>query len=146
MSSTLVLATPEFTKPFVVECDASKFRIGAVVMQEGHQIAFENGKLNKRERLKSTYDKEMLAIIHALTKWRQYLLQSKILIKTDHNSLQYLLQQQTSSTEQQKWIEKIATFDMEILYKRGKDNVVVDALSRKDEETKAYAISVAVPD
>ena len=68
------------------------------------------------------------------------------MIRTDHNSLQYLLQQQTLSTEQQKWIEKIATFDMEILHKRGKDNVVVYALSRKDGEVKASAISVAVPD
>ena len=40
----------------------------------------------------------------------------------------------------------IATFEMEILHKRGKNNVVVDALSRKDEEVKAYAISIAVPD
>ena len=100
-------------------------------MQEGHPIAIESRKLNKRERLKSTYDKEMLAITHALTKWRQYLLGSKILIKTDHNSLQYLLQQQTLSTKQQKWIEKIGTFDMEILHKQGRNNVVVDALSRK---------------
>ena len=88
----------------------------------------------------------MLAVIHALTKWRQYLLGRKILIRTYHNSLQYLFQQQALSTEQQKWIGKIATFDMEILHKRGKDNVVVDALSRKDEEIKAYAISMVVPD
>ena len=88
----------------------------------------------------------MLAIIHALAKWRQYLLGSKILIRTDHNSLQYLLQQKTLSTKQQKWIEKIATFDMEILHKRGRDYVVADALSRKDEEVKAYAILVAVLD
>ena len=88
----------------------------------------------------------MLAIIHSLTKWRQYLLGSKILIRIDHNSLQYLLHQQTLSTEQHKWIEKIDTFDMEILYKQGKDNVVVDALSQKYEDVKAYAISVIVLD
>ena len=144
MLSTPVITTLDFTKPFVVE--SSGFRIGAVLMQEGHPIAFESRKLNKRESLKSTYDKEMLAIIHALAKWRHYLLGRKILIRTNHNSLQYLLQQKTLSIEQQKWIEKIATFDMEILHKRGKDNVVVDALSQKDEEVKAYAISTAILD
>jgi hypothetical protein len=115
-------------------------------MQDGHPIAFESRKLNKTECLQSTYNKEMLAIMHALTKWRQYLLESKFLIRTDHNSLQYLLQQKTLSTEQQKWIEKIATFDMEILHKRGKDNIAVDALSRKDEETQVFAISIAIPE
>ena len=99
MSSTPVLATPDFTKPFIVECDASGFGIGTLLMQGGHPIAFESRKLNKRERLKSTHDKEMLSIIHALTKWWQYLLGSKILMRTDHNSLQYLLQQHTLSTE-----------------------------------------------
>ena len=99
MSSTPVLATPDFTKPFVFECNASGFWIGEVLMQEGHPITFESRKLNKRESLKSMYDQEMLVIIHTLTKWRQYLLGRKILIRTNHNSLEYLLQQQTLSIE-----------------------------------------------
>ena len=102
MSSTPVLTTPDFTKPFAIECDALVSGLGVVLMQEGHPIAFESRKLNKRESLKSTYDKEMLAIIHALAKWRRYLLGIKILICIDHGNLQYLLQQKTLSTEQQK--------------------------------------------
>jgi hypothetical protein len=62
-------------------------------MQEGHPRAFESRKLNKKEKLKSTYNKEMLAIMHALDKWRQYLLGSKFSIRTDHNNLEYLLRQ-----------------------------------------------------
>jgi hypothetical protein len=53
--TTLVLVTPNFAKPFVVEFYASRFKIEAVLMQEDHQIAFESQKLNKREAFKSTY-------------------------------------------------------------------------------------------
>ena len=115
-------------------------------MQDEHSIAFESMKLNKREQLKSTNDKEMLAIMHALEKWRQYLLERKIMVYTNHNSLQYLLQQKTLCIEQQKWIEKIVAFDMEIIHKKGKDNVVADALSKKDEEMNSYPVIVVIPE
>jgi hypothetical protein len=66
----MVLATLDFSKPFVIKCDASGLRIGVVLMQDAHPIAFESRKLNKRECLKSTYDKEMLSIMHDLSKWQ----------------------------------------------------------------------------
>ena len=69
MSTAPILETPKFSKQFVVECDASEFRIGSVLIQEGHPITFERRKLNKRECLQSTYNKETLSIMHALTKW-----------------------------------------------------------------------------
>ena len=67
------------------------------------------------------------------------------MIRIDHSSVQYLLQQKTLSTEQSKWIEKIVAFDMETIHKKWKENVIADALSRKDEDITSYSISVAIP-
>lgn len=81
-----MLATLNFTNPFVVEYDASVFGISVVLMQDDHMISFDSRKLNKREILKYTYDKEMISIIHVLSKWQQYLLGNKLLICIDHNN------------------------------------------------------------
>ena len=92
MSSCPVLALPDFTQPFVLECDASGEGIGAVLMQGGHPIAFESRKLLLHERLYSIYDKEMLAIMHALAKYRQCLVGNKFRVRTDHISLRFFLE------------------------------------------------------
>eukprot|EP00253_Pinus_taeda_P034573 PITA_34573 len=70
MSNCPVLALLDFTQPFVLECDASGEGIGAMLMQGGHSITFESRKLLPHERLYSIYDKEMLAIMHALAKYQ----------------------------------------------------------------------------
>ena len=70
MSSCPVLALPNFTQSFMLECDASGEGIGAILMQNHHPIAFESIKLKEYKRLYSIYDKEMLAIMHALAKFR----------------------------------------------------------------------------
>ena len=87
MTSTPVLAAPYFTKKFILEYDASRTNLGTFLMQDKHPIAFKIRKLKPREQTKSTYDKEMLAIMHALVKWKQYLFEAKFLAKTDHNNL-----------------------------------------------------------
>lgn len=86
----------------------------------------------------------MLAIIHALNKWSQFLLGSKFSIHRDHNCLQFLLQQKTLSTKKHKWMEKLSMFNMEILHKRGKDNVVFDTLPQKYEDTTTCVALVVV--
>jgi hypothetical protein len=92
ISTCPILALPDFTLPFVLECDAFDEGIGEDLMQGGHPIVFESRKLSQIERLYSIYDKEMLAIMHSLTKFRQYLVGNKFLVKTDHNNLKYFLE------------------------------------------------------
>jgi hypothetical protein len=148
MCTAPVLTTPDFTKTFIVECDASGNGIGVVLMQEGRPLAFESRPLKGRDLHKPIYEKEMMAILHALKKWRPYLIGRHFKVKTDHDSLKYFLEQRLSSEEQQKWVTKILGYDFEIVYKKGKQNVVADALSRKDEDVEAFlcAISIIQPD
>jgi hypothetical protein len=143
-----VLTTPDFTKTFIVECDASGNGIGAVLMQEGRPLAFESRPLKGRDLHKPIYEKEMMVILHALKKWHPYLIGRHFKVRTDHDSLKYFLEQRLSSEEQQKWVTKILGYDFEIVYKKGKQNVVADALSRKDKEVEAFlcAISIIQPD
>ncbi|XP_057857677.2 uncharacterized protein LOC131066833 [Cryptomeria japonica] len=104
MRSCLILALLDFTKPFELQCDASGQGVGAVVMKDKHPIVFESRKLRGDKRLYSTYDKEMLAIMHALAKFRQYLMGSKFVVKTDPNNLKHFMHQRDLNERQQKWV------------------------------------------
>jgi hypothetical protein len=137
MCKAPVLTTPDFTKAFIVECDALGNGIGVVLMQEGRPLAFEIRPLEEKDLHKPICEKEMMEILHALKKWHPYLIGRHFKVKTDHDSLKYFLEQRLSSKEQQKWVTKILGYDVEIIYKKGKKNVVADAPSRKDEYVEA---------
>jgi hypothetical protein len=93
MSTCSVLALPDFAQPFTVECYASGEGIGVVRMQNRHPIVYESRKLRGPELLYTIYDKEMPTIMHALAKFRQYLVGAKFVVRTDHNNLKYFLDQ-----------------------------------------------------
>lgn len=89
MVSTPVLALPDYSKDFIIECDASGVGIGAVLMQDGHPIAFISKALAPKHLGLSAYEKELLALVYAVQKWGHYLLGRHFVIRTDHLSLKY---------------------------------------------------------
>jgi hypothetical protein len=91
----------------------------------------------------SAYEKEALAIIEALKRWRHYFLGSKLVIKTDQQSLKFITDQRITEGIQHKLMLKLLEFDFSIEYKKGKENVVAGALSRKF--CQLFAISSATP-
>ena len=86
----------------------------------------------------------MLAILHALKKWRPYLMGRYFKVKNYHDSLEHFLRQRLSSEEKQKWVTKMLGYDFEIIYQKGKLNVVADALSRKDEEVEELLCEISI--
>lgn len=135
--SAPVLAYADFTKPFVLEVDASLAGLGAVLAQEqeGHRkpIAFASRGLRPTERNMSNYSSrklELLALKWAITsKFREYLLGAKFVVFTDNNPLSYLQTAKLGAAEH-RWASELAMFDFEIRYRPGSANRNVDALSR----------------
>lgn len=127
MTQAPVLALPDFTMPFTLETDVSQFGIGAVLMQKGRPIAYLSKAIAPQHLGWSTYEKELMVVVVAGTKWMHYLLGNKIYIKTDHQRLKYLLYQRVTTTDQLKWITKLMGLDYEIAYKKGKENMVAVA-------------------
>lgn len=142
MSSAPVLSLPDFSIPFEIETDASGFGIGAVLMQRKHPAAFISQALAPKHQGMSTYEKELLAIVLAVNKWRSYLHGTHFIIRTDHHSLKFLLEQKLLTPMQQKWLAKLLGFDYEIVYKKGVENKVADALSRvTSRDVTIYSLS-----
>lgn len=84
MTKLLVLALPDYAKLFIVESDASSKGLGAVLIQEGHPIAFWSKGLSEKNQALPIYEKELMAVVLAVLKWRHYLLGRHFLIRTDH--------------------------------------------------------------
>ena len=122
MCEAPVLALPDFSKLFELETDACDKGIGAVLMQGGMPIAYYSKALCPKNQRLSTYEKELIAILDAVEKWRHYLEPTTFILRTDHSSLKYLLQQKMQTQLQKKSLTKLLGLSYEIHYKRGQEN------------------------
>lgn len=130
LMNALILTYPDFSKPFTLTTDASNVAIGGVLTQFNKPIGYYSRTLNSAEKNYSTIEKELLAIIDCTKHFRPYLFGKHFTIETDHNPLVWLDKLKEPNSRLVRWKLKLSEFDYEIKYKKGKENLVADALSR----------------
>jgi ribonuclease HI len=124
-----MLTHPDFDRHFDLTTDASNYAIGAVLSQERRPIQFLSRTLTKTEENDTTNEKELLAIVWALTSLIAYLYGSKkVIIYPDHQPLIYALSNKDSNNKLKRWKSIIEEYDYELKYKPGSTNVVTDTL------------------
>nr|GFA95773.1 hypothetical protein [Tanacetum cinerariifolium] len=106
--------------------------LGAVLMQKEKVIAYASRQLKVHEKNYTTHDIEPCAVMFAMKMWRHYLYGTKCVVFADHKSLQHILDQKELNMRQRRWLDLLSDYDCEIRYYPGKENVVADALSRKE--------------
>ncbi|KAI5388551.1 hypothetical protein KIW84_074295 [Lathyrus oleraceus] len=127
---------PDWRLPFEIMCDASDYSVGAVLGQRRdkklHAIYYASITLDPAQMNYATTEKELLAVVFALDKFRSYIVGAKIIIYTDHAAIRYLLNKKDAKPRLLRWILLLQEFYLEIKDKRGTENVVADHLSRME--------------
>jgi RNase H-like domain found in reverse transcriptase/Integrase zinc binding domain/Reverse transcriptase (RNA-dependent DNA polymerase) len=144
-----ILMMPDYSKPFQIKSDASKYASGAVLTQtdingDRHLVAFLSKTFTDMERRYEIYDRELLGIVRALKEWRHYIQGSghTTLIHTNHQNLTYFRKAQKLSDRQARWSLFLSEFDIKLQHLPGNKMILSDALSRRldhcpeEEETK----------
>lgn len=147
LTSPPILANPNFELPFSIETDSSDLAVGAVLTQQinGQRrcIAYFSKKLSTTQRKYSATERECLAMLMAIEHFRHFVDATKFTIITDAMSLTFLKSMSINSKSPRiaRWAMKIQGYDIEFEYKKGKDNISADALSRS-----IFAIKTNLPD
>lgn len=151
--SSPVLSCPDFNKPFTIACDASNVGVGAVLSQDADEgevvVAYGSRTLSRQEQNYSTTERECLAVIWAVERFRPYIEGTKFKIITDHYSLLWLNNLKDPQGRLARWALRLQPYDFELVHRKGKENVVADLLSRAIPETEALPeatlLSLRVP-
>ena len=129
MAKETLLHYPNFNKTFEIYTDASLHQIGAVITQANNPIAFYSRKLRDGQHNYTTTERELLAIVETLKEFRTILLGQKLKIFTDHKNLTFT---KFNTERVMRWRMVLEEYHPELIYLKGKHNVVADALSRLD--------------
>ncbi|XP_021769889.1 uncharacterized protein LOC110734151 [Chenopodium quinoa] len=152
--SAPIIQAPDWSRPFEIMCDASDYAVGAVLGQKvgraSHVIYYASMTLNSAQRNYTTTEKELLAVVFALEKFRSYLLGTKVIVFTDHAALRHLMTKKEAKPRLIRWILLLCEFELEIKDKIGAENLVADHLSRLthivDQPSFQYQILGEFPD
>ncbi len=138
MAEDVILTIPNKTDPFMVEADTSEGVVSAVLSQKQNgkwrPVAFMSKSLSATERNYEIYDKELLAIMLALDKWRHYLMGTTVDVEiwTDHQNLQYFQKPQKLNRWQARWVTELAEYHFVLHHKPGALNKKADLLSHRN--------------
>ena len=128
--TTPVLVLPDLQQPFEVETDASDYSIRAILTQHEHPVEYHSETLLETFWKYPTYDKEMYSIVQAYQQWKHYILGKEMVIHIDHRPLQFIQTQgKLQNDHHQKWSTYLPQFHLNIKYKKGNTDNVVDCLS-----------------
>lgn len=135
LCSSPVLMSPDFSRDFVLQTDASDRGVGAVLSQidkEGveHPVAYYSCKLLPREEKYSTVKKECLAIKFGIQNFRVYLLGRPFTVETDHRCLEWLDRLKENNARLTRWSLSLQPYTFKVVYRKGKANNNADGLSR----------------
>ncbi|GJR86748.1 reverse transcriptase domain-containing protein [Tanacetum coccineum] len=129
-----IMIKPDWSLPAEVMCAASDYDVGAVLGQMINKhfksIHYASKTMNEAQENYTTTEKELLAVVFAFDKFRQYLVLSKTIVFTDHSALRYLFTKQDAKPRLIRWILLLQVFDIKIRDKKGAENLAVDHLSR----------------
>jgi hypothetical protein len=142
LTSTPILRIADLNEDLIVCTDACNKSLGGVLSQNGFVICYESRKLKDHEKSYATHDLELESTVHTLRKWRHYLMGKRFELRTNHNGMKYLFDQPNLNVRKIRWLEFLSKYDFDIEYIKGKENKLVDALSRRVHELHAIAISM----